>query len=137
MTKPGFPPRFKILTAPMAVSIQKINKSGNYRGSPRDRGYDAKWDRLSVAYRRKHPVCAWCEQQGRDTVVDLVDHMIPVVDRPDLKYSWANLWALCSFHHGRKAAMEIYARDQGLLDMLPVWCREPSKRPAQFRPIGE
>lgn len=137
MKKPMLPPRFRPLTAPTAVSVQKMTKSGNYRGSPRERGYDARWDRLSIAFRKRHPMCAWCEQQGRDTLTALVDHMIPVVDRPDLKHEWSNLMALCVHHHGQKGVMEVYARENGLLDKLPEWCRNPETRPVQFRPIAK
>ncbi|WP_413251140.1 HNH endonuclease [Shinella zoogloeoides] len=72
-------------------------------------------------------------QEQRDTLTDLVDHIIPVVDRPDLLHEWKNLWALCRYHHGRKFSLEIYARDNGLLEMLPMWCRDPTMRPPEFR----
>lgn len=137
MSKKGLPPRFKPRSAPQAVSVQKLAKTGNYRGSPRTRGYDSRWDRLSIAFRKKNPFCLWCQQQGRDTLTDLVDHMIPVVDRPDLKHDWKNLLPLCTYHHGVKGSMEIYAREKGLLDMLPIWCRDPAKRPRQFAPAVE
>lgn len=136
MVRDTRPPRFKPFSAPVAVAAQKIAKSGKYRGSPRERGYDARWDRLSVAFRKRNPFCLWCAQAGRDTLTDLVDHMIPVVDRPDLKHEWDNLMPACVTCHGRKASLETYARENGLIDLLPVWCREPDKRPIQFRPAG-
>lgn len=129
------PPRFQPFQAPVAIAVQKMNKTGNYRGSPRDRGYDAKWDRLSIAFRKRHPCCLWCEQIDRDTLTDLVDHIIPVVDRPDLKHTWSNLMALCRHHHAQKGVMEVYARENGLLGMLPEWCKHPEQRPLQFRPV--
>lgn len=136
MSQNNRPPRFKPFQAPTAIAVQKINKTGNYRGSPRERGYDSKWDRISIAFRKRNPCCLWCDQIGRDTLTDLVDHVIPVVDRPDLKYDWKNLLPLCVHHHGKKTAMEVYARENGLLDMLPEWCRQPEKRPLQFRPVA-
>lgn len=120
----------------MAIGAQKILKKGNYRGSPRDRGYDARWDRISLAFRKANPWCLFCVQASRDTLTDLVDHMIPVIDRPDLKHDWQNLAPLCvACHAGIKGRMEVYAREYGLIDHLPTWCREPEKRPAQFRAI--
>lgn len=136
MRRPGLPPRFKPSQAPTAIAVQKISKAGNFRGSPRDRGYDARWDRLSIAFRKRHPFCLWCAQAGRDTLTDLVDHVLPVADRPELRHEWSNLLALCTHHHGVKASMEIYARENGLLDKLPDWCRKPETRPVQFRPLG-
>lgn len=128
------PPRFKVSTpAPMAVAAQKIAKVGRFRGSPIDRGYGPKWDRLSIAYRKRHPFCEWCEQEGKDTLADLVDHMIPVQDRPDLVLDWKNLWSLCTFHHGKKFSMELWARAQKLIDLLPRWCKDPDSRPPHLR----
>lgn len=130
MAKNSLPPRFKVQkVAPMAVAAQKVAKVGNYRGSPRDRGYDAKWDRLSVAFRKRHPYCLFCAQQGRDTLADLVDHVLPVVDRPDLKHEWKNLAQLCVPCHGVKARYERKAREINSLEILEQWVRIPSSRP--------
>lgn len=117
----------------MAVAAQKAKKSGNFRGSPRERGYDSKWDRLSVKFRKMHPFCLFCSQQGRDSLTDIVDHIVPVADRPDLIHEWSNLCALCTRCHGRKFGMETYARENGLLDALPSWVKDIEIRPQQFR----
>lgn len=130
----GRPPRFKpAIPAPVAQNAQKIAHVGSFRGSPRERGYDAKWDKISLQFRRRHPFCILCEQRGLDTLTDLVDHIIPVVDRPDLRYDWENLCSLCRRCHGKKYQMEVFAREHGLLDVLPIWVRAPERRPAQFR----
>lgn len=134
MAKNILPPRFRTpVLAPTAIAAQKIAKVGRFRGSPRDRGYDAEWDRLSLEFRQRHPFCIFCEQRGIDTLTDLVDHIIPVVDRPDLRHSWENLCSLCKRCHGRKFQLEVYARAHGLLDVLPIWVRAPDRRPAQFK----
>jgi 5-methylcytosine-specific restriction endonuclease McrA len=129
------PPRFKPQTAPLAIAAQKATETGRFRGSPRDRGYDARWDRLSIEFRRRHPFCIFCEQAGRDTLTDLVDHIVPVVDRPDLRYDWENLCSLCKRCHGKKFQMEAFARAHDLLDVLPIWVRAPDRRPQQFRSL--
>lgn len=99
------------------------------------RGYDAEWAKLSARYRRRHPLCEECEQQGRSALCDVVDHIIPVADRPDLRLEERNLWALCnSCHNGLKRRMEAYARKAKRLDDLPNWCRNPASRPKVFRP---
>ncbi|WP_152976156.1 hypothetical protein [Ensifer adhaerens] len=46
---------------------------------------------------------------------------------------WSNLWSLSRYHHGRKFSLEIYARDHGLLEMLPNWCRDRDLRLVAFR----
>lgn len=137
MTKPSRPPRFK-LQSPAPSAIEKLPRLSfdHRRGSAHQRGYGSRWNRLSIAYRKKHPFCEWCIQEGRpDVLTALVDHMIPVVDRPELLLDWKNLFALCEGCHGRKFSMELCARNHGLLDQLPSWCKDPEARPPQFRPI--
>jgi hypothetical protein len=41
-----------------------------------------------------------------------------------------NLQSLCHHcHNGWKARLERYARQHGLIHMLPTWCRCPELRP--------
>lgn len=52
------------------------------RGSARERGYDARWDRASASHRRKHPLCEYCltgafGQAKRSTACTLTDHLYP------------------------------------------------------------
>lgn len=135
MVKMTRPPVFRPATGPKAVAAQKIAKTGKYRGSSRSRGYDSRWDRLSIAFRKRHPYCLLCAQANRDTLTDLVDHIIPVVDRPDLQHEWSNLAPLCNSCHGDKARFEAEARRLGNIDILKEWVRNPESRPAQFRPM--
>lgn len=130
MTDTGFP-RFKRRS--VAPVYQPAVVYEHRRGSARERGYDKAWDRFSVAWRRRHPFCAMCEQEGRDVICDVVDHMIPLVDGGE-KLDPENVWSLCHLHHSRtKAEWERYARKHGLIAKLPEWCRHPEKRPAKFR----
>lgn len=104
------------------------------RGSPRIRGYDAKWDRFSAAYREENPFCAWCEQEGRQRFATLVDHKFPVADGGAI-YDRANFWALCRACHGRKYEMEDFARKTDQMVKIVVWCDAPEDRPAHFRAL--
>lgn len=122
------PPRFKAFAAPMALKKQ-MTKTGGYRGTAQERGYTSEWNRLSIAYRKKHPFCVMCSQKGRDTLTDLVDHMIPVVDAPELILEWSNLCALCRTCHGDKARFERVAREMNCVEVLPMWVKDPSSRP--------
>ncbi len=127
---------YRPFNAPRSAAGKRVTKTGGFRGSSRERGYDARWDRLSLAFRKKHPFCAWCIQEGRDGLTDLVDHVLPVVDRPELRHEWSNLMGLCRECHGRKTSMEVYARERGELDYLPAWCSEVTNRPPQFVSIN-
>ncbi len=102
------------------------------RSSPRKRGYTGAWDKASAGYRRKHPFCAWCAQQGRITLCEVVDHKIPIVDGGEM-FDRSLWWGLCRPHHDLKGQMETFARKTGQVQMLTIWCDEPDKRPAKFR----
>lgn len=108
-------------------------------GAPREdsgrRGYDHIWSKLSTRFRRSHPFCRFCEQKGFEaTPADVVDHIIPKDDRPDLRLTWSNLQSLCnSCHNGLKRRLEAYAREFGQLDLLPEWCANPESRPRKLR----
>lgn len=107
---------------------------GPYRGSSRSRGYTSKWDRLAIAFRRKHPFCRFCEQDGRDDLAECVDHIIPAAQREDLRYEWSNLQALCARHHdGLKQRMEILALGRGDLEALVTWCSSAAARPLELK----
>jgi 5-methylcytosine-specific restriction endonuclease McrA len=130
MSDTGFP-RFKRAT--VAPYKPRVGPPGLHRGSSRERGYDRAWDQFSVAWRRQNPFCAMCEQNGRDVVCDVVDHMIPLVDGGE-RLAPENVWSLCHLCHSRtKAEWERYARARGLIEMLPEWCRNPGSRPRKFR----
>ena len=99
------------------------------RGGPRERGYDARWDRISAAHRRRNPFCAECERKGRLTFVDVVDHKIPVADGGPI-HDPANHWSLCrGCHAGVKADLERIAHASGQVHRLIEWCDRPETRP--------
>lgn len=135
----GLPPRFRPgCAAPAAVTrFTKPRERSDRRGSPRTRGLDARWDRLSKRYRRANPFCEESARRGIDAPVEVVDHIIPREERPDLAYEWSNLQSLTArLHDGWKQEMEAYARRTGQIHMLPEWCKNPSSRPQHFRLLG-
>lgn len=138
MPREGLPPRHSHKTnAPLAKALQKKSETGVYRSSPRSRGYDSAWDRLSVRFRRQNPWCLFCRQEKREedwSPTEVADHVLPAREFPELRLVWKNLCPLCAFHHdGLKARMEAYAREEGLLEQLPRWVWDPATRPQQFR----
>ena len=101
------------------------------RGSPKSRGYDHEWTKLSIWYRQRNPFCEACAQEGVEGVLaDVVDHMIPVRNDRSLRLDPRNIWSLCNHHHeGMKARLERHARLTGQTALLQEWCRHPEKRP--------
>ncbi len=111
--------------------------AGKFRTSARLRGYDARWDRLSTWFRKRNPFCLFCQQEGREGLTAVSDHVLPWFDFPSLRYEPSNLIPLCDHHHNyTKQKMESYARRYGKLEELPFWCAKLENRPAQFRPGG-
>lgn len=55
-----------------------------------------RWRKLSIAYRKRHPICAVCGELSQET-----DHKIPVRKGGDM-WSWKNLQALCKPCHSKK-----------------------------------
>jgi len=113
--------------------INVSDRHDRFRGSPRERGYDEAWSRLSAAYRRDNPFCEKCEQDGRIELAVLVDHMIPVRHSEERRLDRENLWSLCSQCHGWKYRLERYAEAAHKVGHLIEWCRHPEKRPKSLR----
>jgi hypothetical protein len=105
-----------------------------YAKSPRERGYDARWDRYSSQFRRRNPFCARCAEDDRQTLIvegrtGVVDHKRPPKLGGDF-WDRANHWGLCSSHHdGWKKQLEDHAIATDQVDKLIAWCDDPSTRP--------
>lgn len=83
-------------------------------GNSRERGYDARWDALSLAFRRLYPLCGMrpngarpvmseCHLKGRSTPAEQVDHVIPHKGDRELMFDESNLQSLCRACHGAKS----------------------------------
>lgn len=104
------------------------------RESRHARGYDAEWTRIAASHMRASPVCIECERKGLASLAAVVDHKIPVRERPELRLVKWNRWSLCHFcHQGIKKRMEAYAKKAGMIDLLAEWCDDPSARPAALQ----
>lgn len=77
------------------------------RGNSAARGYDRQWSNAATAYRAAHPLCEYCEMEGRVAATALVDHLYP--HRGDRTVFWLRqLWvASCTdCHSGWKQQIE-------------------------------
>lgn len=70
------------------------------------RGYGRQWNRISQRWRAQHPFCEECRRQGRLTLAECVDHIIPHKGAPTLLYDLNNLRSLCWKWHSRKTVLE-------------------------------
>lgn len=70
------------------------------RGSPTDRGYDYRWQKIRRIYLADHPLCYDCQLEGRVTAAYDVHHVRAIRDGGDHRDS--NLMALCHECHSRR-----------------------------------
>ena len=63
------------------------------------RSNPSRWKKLSAKARKLQPWCSTCGTSGDLTA----DHIIPIVERPDLAYVIENIDILCRPCNGRKA----------------------------------
>ena len=66
-----------------------------------------RWKRLRMRYLAEHPLCAFCEAEGRTTLATVVDHITPHKGDEALFWDEGNLQGLCRPHHdSTKKVME-------------------------------
>lgn len=140
MAKDTLPPRFQPWRPPQPKGLERKQDRARWRISPRKRGYDSRWDKASMGFRRKHPWCEFCRQEkaeGDWLPTSVTDHVLPAHEYPELRYKRTNWVPLCQFHHdSSKARLEAYARKHGLVAMLEGWVWDPMSRPVHLRPIA-
>ncbi len=61
----------------------------------------SRWTKVSLAYRRRHPLCEDCLSRGITTRADLVHHIIGVKDSKVDRLRVENLRALCVACHSK------------------------------------
>lgn len=85
-----------------------------HRGSARERGYGAAWDRASAAFKCAHPLCLGCQAIGRIEPATVTDHVKP--HRGDMAVFWdSSLWQpACDWHHNEVKQRLERLFDQGL-----------------------
>lgn len=86
---------------------QRPASETDQRPTATERGYTWEWAQYSISYRKEHPLCIMCLEEGRVTAAQHVDHVIPVTG-PDDPLFWDpnNHQPLCASHHSKKTATE-------------------------------
>lgn len=71
--------------------------------------YDWQWEKRRAAFLKAHPLCVFCERDGRVTLATVADHITP--HRGDPVLFKGPLQALCKTHHdGEKRSWEMFGR---------------------------
>lgn len=81
----------------------KADSWRNDKQTSTERGYGYKWQQARAAYLMKHPLCVYCDRDGRVTAATVVDHSVP--HRGDMAVFWdSSLWqSLCGPCHSSEA----------------------------------
>lgn len=97
---------------PWDSSTHAAKASGRYIREKSDELYHtARWNRLSHAFRDRHPLCENCRRQGFSVAATCTDHIIPMPLCRDFFFEESNLQSLCDRCNNLKGQ-----RDKQLID---------------------
>lgn len=82
-------------------------QSDEHRETAAERGYDWEWAEFSRRYKRKHPLCQRCNEQGIKSMTQIPHHITPLAQGGE-KYDEDNLMPLCRDCHS-----EIHRNNRG------------------------
>jgi len=85
---------------------QKRRYASRNRESSTARGYGYRWQQVRLNYLRRHPLCILCEEEGKATAANVVDHIKPHKGNTSLMWDEGNFQPLCKHHHDVKTATE-------------------------------
>lgn len=91
---------------PAQVERARKSEVDRWRGTPKERGYDAAWRKVRASVLAAEPLCRFCDEAGRVTPATVVDHIVPIADAPDRRLDPTNLRPLCKPCHDRRTARE-------------------------------
>lgn len=80
---------------------EKRKQYDEQRGDFRKRGYSSIWDKVRRLKVMKDPLCEICLKEDKITPVEIVHHIKPMDERPDLLLDMDNLQSVCRYHHAR------------------------------------
>lgn len=103
------------------------------RGSARQRGYTAQWDRVAAAFKRDNPLCIGCEAVDRVELASVVDHIIPHKGDDTLFWDQANWQPCCTKHHDIVKQQLERQYEQGLLNAADLRLTSPAAKAATLR----
>lgn len=76
------------------------------RGTRTARGYDYQWGKVRSSYIKANPMCEFCSEDGLLQEAQVVDHIVPISEAPELRLDPDNLRSLCKRCHDRRTALE-------------------------------
>lgn len=95
-------------------SVEQGRDFDRRRGSSRRRGYTSAWQKARAAYLVQHPLCRFCESEGRVTAATVVDHVEAHVGDHEKFWNQANWQPLCKRHHDSTKQRQEQSRREGV-----------------------
>lgn len=69
--------------------------------SPSKRGYGRDWQKLRLRKLQADPLCEFHKGRGETVLAEVVDHIKPISEAPELRLVWSNLRSLCKVCHDK------------------------------------
>lgn len=93
----NLPNRLSVLKP--AAQVATVSNSWRAGKSSTQRGYGYKWQQYRIRFLFAHPLCVYCEREGKTTAATVVDHIKP--HEGDMKLFWnpENHQSLCASCH--------------------------------------
>jgi 5-methylcytosine-specific restriction endonuclease McrA len=96
----------------LSIGTKAPSAAGSWRTglTAAERGYDYRWQKARAAWLKEHPLCVFCEANGRVEAATTVDHKIPHRGDKHLFWDRSNWQSLCTnCHSGLKQRQEAAA----------------------------
>lgn len=81
------------------VKVEQVNGSWRDGKSSTQRGYGYQWQQYRIRFLFAHPLCVYCEREGRTTAATVVDHIQPHQGNQALFWNPENHQGLCARCH--------------------------------------
>lgn len=95
-------------------NCRKTRHRGTSKNRPGDPFYNTTaWRRLRAYVLSVDPLCRLCSEGGRVTPAEVVDHIKPRIDHPELALDFDNLRPCCRSCHNSVTAIEQNRKRRG------------------------
>jgi 5-methylcytosine-specific restriction protein A len=93
----------RIQTAKGRLAVMQPGSWRTNKQTSSQRGYGYAWQKARERHLASHPLCVYCEREGRVAAATVVDHKTP--HRGDMALFWdeRNWQSLCVHHHSSDA----------------------------------
>ena len=83
----------------MVYAKKETRQYDKERGSSGERGYDATWQKLRDIKANRDPLCEECLKSKKVKPLEIVHHIKPIEEYPELRLMMENLMSLCNDCH--------------------------------------